>query len=146
MKFPGHFVFEKLVLLGVKAFHGLQDYPKNIWKNLTAGRYPVQKICPRQKTASRAHVRMEYSLGYHQSRYVLRLLRIRPRRYLLPGHLEKYFTCRLNAFLGVRISSTFSVLRPFYFEPFTSTRLLRRLYFDLLTNLDILLVEKYRSK
>jgi len=51
-----------------------------------------------------------------------------------------------------RISSTFSVLRPFsyirplYFELFTSTRLLRSLYFDLLSNLDFLLVEKHRSK
>ena len=34
--------------------------------------------------------------------------------------------------MGVRISTTFSVLRP--------------LYFDLLSNLDFLLVEKHRSK
>ena len=72
---------------------------------------------------------------------------------------------------GVRISSTFSVLRPFsyirlflyfdrsistylfrpllrpiYLELFTSIRLLRPLYFDLLSNLDFLLVETYRSK
>jgi len=55
---------------------------------------------------------------------------------------------------GVRISSTFSILRPvsylrpfLYFELFTSTfSVLRTLYFDLLPNLDFLLVEKHRSK
>jgi len=53
----------------------------------------------------------------------------------------------------VRISWTFSVLRPFsyfrpllYFDLSTSTRLLRLLYLDLLSNLDFLLVETYRSK
>jgi len=51
----------------------------------------------------------------------------------------------------VRISS-FSVLRPFsylrpflYFVRFTSTRVLRTLYFHLLSNMDFLLVEKHRS-
>ena len=47
---------------------------------------------------------------------------------------------------GVRISSTFSVLRPLYFELFILTRLLRPLYFEFFSNLDFLLVEKYRSK
>jgi len=46
----------------------------------------------------------------------------------------------------VQISSTFSVLRPLYFDRFTSTRLLRPLYFDFLSELDFLLVEKHRSK
>ena len=63
------------------------------------------------------------------------------------------FLYKYHDFIGVRISSTFSVLRPFsylrpflYFDLFTSTRALRLAYFDLLSNLDLLLVEKYRSK
>ena len=46
----------------------------------------------------------------------------------------------------VRISSTFSVLLPLYFDLSTSTRILRLSYFDLLSNPDFLLVETYRSK
>ena len=34
VKFPGHF-FEKVVLLGISEFHGLQDNLKIIWKKLT---------------------------------------------------------------------------------------------------------------
>ena len=56
-------------------------------------------------------------------------------------------------FERAHISSTFSVLRPFsYLRPFlyyyrpTSTALLRLAYFDFLSNLDFLLVEKYSSK
>ena len=53
--------------------------------------------------------------------------------------------------IGVRIRSTFSVLRPLsylrlflYFDLFcTSTALLRPIYFDILSNLDFSLVEKY---
>ena len=52
------------------------------------------------------------------------------------------------------ISSTFSVLRPLYFDRSTSTALLRPLYFELFTstsvlrprNLDFLLVEKFGQK
>jgi len=79
-----------------------------------------------------------------------------------------------NSKFWVRISSTFSVLRPLYFVRFTSTRvlrnlyvdscistsvvqilyselctstrLLRPLYFEFLSNLDFLLVEKHMSK
>ena len=43
-------------------------------------------------------------------------------------------------------SSTFSVLRPFYFDLSSFTSLFRPMYFDLLSNLDFLLIEKYRSK
>ena len=38
---------------------------------------------------------------------------------------------------GVRISSTFSVLRPLDVAPFTSAILLRPMYFDFLPNLDL---------
>ena len=48
--------------------------------------------------------------------------------------------------IRVRISLTFSVLRKFSVLFRTSTALLRPLYFDLLSNMDFLLVEKHRSK
>ena len=38
------FFFQKVVLLGVKDFHGLHDDLKNIWKMISPGRYPVQKF------------------------------------------------------------------------------------------------------
>ena len=37
---------EKVVLLAVKEFHGLQDDLKIIRTKLTRGGHPVQKICP----------------------------------------------------------------------------------------------------
>ena len=47
---------------------------------------------------------------------------------------------------GMHICSTFSVLRHFHiFDLCNSTRLLRPLFFDLLSNLDFLLVDKYKS-
>jgi len=47
--------------------------------------------------------------------------------------------------LTIFISSTFSVLRPLYFDFSTSTSLLRPLFLDLLSNLDFLLVEASRG-
>jgi len=44
------------------------------------------------------------------------------------------------------LSTSTALLRPLYFDLFTSTRLLRPLYFDIFSNLDFLLVETYRSK
>jgi len=35
--------FRKMVILGVKEFHGVHDDQNIIWKKLTPGRYAVQK-------------------------------------------------------------------------------------------------------
>ena len=52
----------------------------------------------------------------------------------------------LNVILGYESVRYFFVLRPFYFGLTTSTYLLRLAYFDRYTNLNLLLVDMYRSK
>ena len=54
--------------------------------------------------------------------------------------------CWVRISSTIFIYSTFSALRPLYFDLSTSSALLRLVYFDLLSNMGFLLVEKHRSK
>ena len=69
--------------------------------------------------------------------------------YILDAVLEfVYFLQHYSVFQKIQTTRQwYTLVRPFlYFDRSTSTSLLRPLYFDLLSNLEFLLVEKYGSK